>query len=251
VQVRSRIHFALVRHWGISDVFTSVYPSMRMARISGDTQLVIEGFPRSGNSYALAAFRYANEDVVVSSHRHSPTSVRSAIRRGIPIIVLLRRPRPAIASGLQYQPGQTTEWAIELYRRYYEGILPLADRVLLATFEEVTSDFGQVIRRCNARFNTDFTPYERSEASEAIVAEVIDQAALAEFGSHELARVQARPSAPRLSAEAFLSGLGEKIEAEFEELERLYDAVALHRWTVGRTEGAPPMTRPLRIDGSR
>jgi hypothetical protein len=105
----------------------------------------------------------------------------------------------------------------------------MADEVLIATFEEVISDFGQVVRRCNARFKTEFTPYERTDLSEGIVADTIDQRALAQFGPDDLARVRARPSPPRLPAEVFLEGVGAKINAQFDELDRLYDRVASHR----------------------
>jgi hypothetical protein len=228
--VRSRIHFSLVGHRGIAALFTALDPNMRVTRVTADTKLVIDGFPRSGNSYSAAAFRHANgEHVQVASHRHSPTSVLAGLRRGIPVIVLIRRPRPAIASALQYEPDQPTEWGIELYRRFYEGILPMADQVLIATFVEVASDFGQVIRRCNVRFNSAFVPYERTEESEQAVAEIIDQAALTQFRQSDLPRVSGRPSSSRMTADEFLRRQDRELSAQFDELDKLYDAVLLHK----------------------
>jgi hypothetical protein len=86
---------------------------------------VIDGFPRSGNSYARSAFLYANgAEIPISTHRHSPHSIESGIRRGIPVIVILRPPRAAIASFLQYAPRVRVERAITIYQTFYAAVLP-------------------------------------------------------------------------------------------------------------------------------
>jgi hypothetical protein len=228
VYVRSRVHFALV-DGPFSEVFAALDPS-KQTRITADTKLIIEGCPRSGNSYALAAFLHANgRDVPVVSHRHSPTSVKAGLRRGIPVIVIIRHPRPTIASGLQYYPDQPPKWAVQVYRRFHQRLLPLADQVLIATFEEVISDFGEVVRRCNRRYGTDFVPYERTDASEQAVKEMVDQWALANFTQDELPRISGHPSPVRRSADEVLAGLSKELQAEIDELDKLYNAVLLHQ----------------------
>jgi hypothetical protein len=225
---RSRVHFALVRTPGVAEVFART-DRTGFSRITKDTRLVIEGCPRSGNSYALAAFRHVNEGVKVSSHRHSPTAVRTGLKRGIPVMVIIRHPRATITSGLQYYPDQPPAWAIQVYRSFYEGILPVADRVMIATFEEVTGDMGEVIRRANARFGTSFVPYERSDESEADLRAVIDQWALENFEEAELPRISGMPSGGRKSADELLGALDPQLVAEIDELDKLYNAVLLHR----------------------
>ncbi len=204
VYMRSRLHFAVVD----SRLFANFYSrldSSKLTRITEDTELVIEGCPRSGNSYALAAFRYSNEGVTVASHRHSPTAVRTGLKRRLPVIVIVRRPRDTIGSGLQYYPDQPPRWAIQVYQRFHEGVLPMADKVLIATFEEVTSDFGEVVRRCNARFGTNFKPYERTDESEIALNKMIDNWVLNNFEAKDLPRVSGRPSGARKSADQLLS----------------------------------------------
>jgi hypothetical protein len=222
------VHFALVDNRFLSEFFT-IFDGSGLTRITEETRLVIEGCPRSGNSYALAAFRFANPNAPVASHRHSPTAVRAGLRRGKPVIVIIRRPRPTIASGLQYYPDQPPTWAIALYRRFHQGLLPMADRVVIATFEEVTENFGDVVRRCNARYGTDFVPYERTESSEKALAEMLDEWVLESFGEEELPRVSGRPSAARLPADEILASLSQELQAEIEELDKLYNAVLLHK----------------------
>src|SRR5690348_1788018 len=57
-----------------------------------DTDLVIEGFPGSGNSYFRAWVHFANGWAHVTSHQHSPAVIRRAIADGRPTIVLARDP---------------------------------------------------------------------------------------------------------------------------------------------------------------
>ena len=226
--VRSRIHFFLVGIPGFAEVFARL-DKTGFTRITPETKLVIEGCPRSGNSYALAAFTYSNPDLKVTSHRHSPTSVRTAQKRGIANMVIIRPPRACIASGLQYYPTQPPKWAIKVYQDFYEGILPLADKALIATFDEVISDFGEVIRRCNSRFRTTFAQYDPTPESEAAVRATVDRMGLDTFDPAELPRVAGRPSGARKSPEELLSALDPELVREIDELDKLYNAVLLHR----------------------
>jgi hypothetical protein len=177
----------------------------------------------------LAAFGYSNPEVKVASHRHSPIAVRTALQRGLPVIVLIRPPRPTIASGLQYYSDQPSEWAVRLYRRFFTGMLPYADKALIATFDEVAQDFGEVIRRCNSRFGTDFAPYERTDESETAVAEQLDKWVLRSFGEEDLPMKSGRPSPARKSADEVLAELPPRLVQEIDELDKLYNAVLLHR----------------------
>lgn len=229
VQARLRLHWALVGSRRLSEMFARVNPYLRMSRVSASTRLVIDGYPRSGNSYARAAFEYANADIPISTHRHSPRSIEAGIRRGIPVIVLIRQPRQAIVSALQYEPTPRPDWAIDLYRWFYQGILPLTADALIATFEEVTGDFGHVIRNCNARFGSDFVPYHRTDDSEKTVSDMIDEAARKEFSDDLLPRVTARPSAVRRSVDEVLADLDERLMERLDHLDSLYDAVLARR----------------------
>src|SRR5205814_3293356 len=65
-----------------------------LAPIRDETEVVIEGFPRSGNTFAVAAFHYAQRprDVKIAHHAHVPAQLLSAVRLGLPAVVLVRDP---------------------------------------------------------------------------------------------------------------------------------------------------------------
>ena len=51
--------------------------------------LVLEAFPRSGNTYALRMLQFSQrKELVIRTHRHVPPLVLSALRIGKPVLLL-------------------------------------------------------------------------------------------------------------------------------------------------------------------
>jgi hypothetical protein len=178
------------------------YPSLSRALIrqSGEfpteeTDIVIEGFPRTGNTFAVIAFEMAQpEQVSIAHHVHAPASVIHAVRESIPALVLIRAPGDTIPSFVLRYPHLTIGQALRSYVRFYEPLLPLRDRFVLGPFDEVISDFGAVIRRVNRVFGTEFAEFEHSEGNVHKVQEVVDEWDRSTFDTGELLeRGRARP----------------------------------------------------------
>lgn len=162
------------RHPLLYDLFYRWRPSHRERVVDGDTDVCIEGYARSANSFAVGAFRRAQpEPVDVAHHSHRPAPVLQAVRRGVPAVVLIRDPVDAVISrraltlqnhARSEEDGRppTTIPYVGLLREwidFYETLEPVRDRVVVAPFEVVTRDFGSVIEEVNERFGTDFTPF--------------------------------------------------------------------------------------------
>ena len=147
-------------------LFFSLYRLKRGYRrriVSPDTQLVIEGFPRSANSFARLAFRVAqNEKVSVAHGLHVPAQVIRAARWEIPTLVLIRKPKDAILSFALRDPISVDQ-ALKYYLSFYETVEKYRDAYVLGLFEEVTEDFGEVIRRVNDKFGTAFSLFRHDE----------------------------------------------------------------------------------------
>jgi len=174
-RLRTRLHWWLYDTPIISEFLSKRDPVMRIAHVSADTALVMDGFPRSGNSYARAALFHANGiDTVISTHGHSHRFVHQGVRFGIPVIVLIREPDAAISSLLRFEPATDERMLADAYTRYYRHVLRDIDSVLIARFEEVTADFGAVLKRCNAKFGSDLAIYHKTPESEREVSAHID-----------------------------------------------------------------------------
>jgi hypothetical protein len=147
-------------------VFFGLYRLMRKDRtrvVSPQTQLVIEGYPRSGNSFARVAFNKAqNERVRIAHGLHVPAQVIRAARWHIPTLVLIRRPKDAVRSFAIRDPISVDQ-ALRYYISFYESIEKYRDAYVLGLFEEVTEDYAQVIQRINEKFGTAFSLFRHDE----------------------------------------------------------------------------------------
>jgi hypothetical protein len=156
-------------------------PLQRLRRrgevLAEDTEVVIESFPRCASSFAVAAFRLAQEPHAsrIAHHTHAPAQVLAAVRRGVPTLVLIRAPEDAVLSHVIHTPSLTPAASLRGYVRFHEPLLPHRDGFVVATFDQVVSDFGAVIERLNARFGTTFRPFEHRPEHLARIDREIDE----------------------------------------------------------------------------
>lgn len=146
--------------------------------VNGDTAILIESFPRCASSFAIAAFRLAQEprSFRIACQTHAPGHVIAAVRRDIPALVLIREPMEAIVSNLFRHPDRGVDGLLRGYLRFYEPLMPYRGGFVVATFEEVVGGgFGEVIRRVNARFGTDFAEFEATEENVQRCLDWIDE----------------------------------------------------------------------------
>lgn len=128
-----------------------------------ETNLVLEGFPRSGNTFACKAFLMAQKSRVnLAHHLHSPAQVIAAGKMGIPALVIVRQPVDAVCSLLLRDKKITPKQALRGWLRFHEKLISYHGNYITATFDQVTTDFGEVIARINTRFRTSFDPFEHS-----------------------------------------------------------------------------------------
>jgi hypothetical protein len=165
---------------------------------TAETEICIEGFPRSGNTFAVIAFQQAQPRTIsIAHHVHAPGSVIAAARLGTPAIVLIREPEQAVLSMVVRYPHLSLGQLLRGYRRFYEPLLPLRHRVVVGRFEDVTSAFGSVIREVNRRFGTEFVEFETTDANLAKVTGELDRwdrGAFAGMGGETLELGRARPT---------------------------------------------------------
>src|SRR4029077_564389 len=68
----------------------------------------------------------------------------------------------AVVSHLVREPGVTPRQGMRNWVRFYRSIQDVRNDVVVATFEDVTTDFGSGIDRLNARFGTSFIRFDHS-----------------------------------------------------------------------------------------
>lgn len=138
-----------------------------------DDQIVIDGFPRSANTFSSRAFLFANPGTPVSHHMHAPANVLMAVRYGLPTVVVVRTPVDAVMSEVIREPRKRLRRGLLEWNSFYGTVLPVLDRVVVADFATVTTDYSVVIEEVNRRFGTKFVTYRNgAESDEAVFASI-------------------------------------------------------------------------------
>ena len=103
---------------------------------------------------------------------------------------------------------------------------PTRKQIVIATFEALTTDYGNVIRQVNDKYNTNFSEYEHTEKNVNRCFELIDLGCHKAFGSVS-EKVVSRPSESR-------SNLQQDLKKEFhheqflklrKKADRIYDVL--------------------------
>jgi hypothetical protein len=165
--VRFRTHRWLVSHAPTRTLYGAVRPGIGRLVATCRTDLVIEGFPRSANTYAVAAFRCANGDgPVLADHLHVAANALRGLRLGAPVVVLVRDPVDASASLVQRQPVRPAT-ALRAYVRFHEALRDRLAELVVSDFAVTTTSFGSVLAEVNRRHGTHFRPFGHTPAEEA------------------------------------------------------------------------------------
>ncbi len=161
---------------------------------------VLEGYPRSANTFCAYAFERSNPGVIFAHHHHDAGRVLLGIAAHLPCLVLIRDPIDACASFCVYDQTLTVERSLRRWDLFYRTLLPHLGRFTLATFEQVTTDFGAVLA------HLPFSPFEHTpQAAASILHEIRSNAGLRHWqaarigGADDEARVRmlAAPSRAR------------------------------------------------------
>lgn len=206
-----------------------------------DTALVVEGPPRSANSFTvrmLHAVFGPPQRFKIAHHSHSPDNVLFGAAHRIPLVVLARAPEDAILSYAIYR-GCTPAESAAGYVAFYETLAGI-DGHVIGHFDEITGDFNAFLARLDAILPR---PVPRIEDVAALVARIDAQqaAALARQGPQK--DPVRRGPMPAAAREQLKDALREDVRAHLAENPRpraLYEAFL----AAGDASGRPPPPPP-------
>lgn len=181
------------------------------ATVTRSTQLVIEGFPRSGNSFTELAIRASQPSLErLAHHSHSAAQVKRAVEWGIPTLLVIREPAEAIASLAAHQRGtRLVQSLVKDYVHFHVSILGSLPGIVTVTFDEVTGDFNTVVDRLNARFGLGLRPVDDLDDLRRSALRLMDERSKArqrgEIGGANPDRPRAAETPIKTTARAALS----------------------------------------------
>lgn len=142
------------------------------------TDITIEGFPRSANTFAVNAFRYAQpERPEIANHTHAPAQVIKSVKNGIPCILLIRDPIDAAVSLAIREQTESMGELLNSYVRFYDPLIEYVPSLVIGSFEDVTTDYGEVIERVNAKYHTNFSVFDHTESNVEAVFDIVQRSA--------------------------------------------------------------------------
>lgn len=121
------------------------------------TELVIDGFQGSANSFATQAFKLCQtQPVTLAHHLHSAAQIIKAAQLNIPILLTIREPVGAVLSLTSRWPYVSLKQALESYIAFYSKLEPHASDCVISTFDQTTQHLDDVVERINKKFGTHF-----------------------------------------------------------------------------------------------
>ena len=130
------------------------------------TELVIDGFQGSANSFATEAFKnHQTRSVELSHHMHSPLQVIKAIEQGVPVLLTIRDPLGAVLSLTSRWSHLSVHQGLYSYVRFYSKLEPYAARCVISNFEQTTQHLDRVIAKVNRKYGTNFDLVDVAEAN--------------------------------------------------------------------------------------
>ena len=161
-------------------------PMMKRRVVRPNDAALIEGFPRSANTFASYAFLISQgDDLKFGNHFHSPAQFALARQYGVPALLVIREPVAACLSFVIFDGSMEPREALQRYISFHEPLINRTEHFCVAPFDEVTKNFGKSIARMNTQFGTNFSNFDHDDESEKRVFDRIaaDRAKRAEkFG---------------------------------------------------------------------
>ena len=116
------------RHAVFNRLLSNVLPRYRLCAVRPDSDVIIEGFPRSANTFAVVALKMSQpQPIGVGRHLHSLGHVRRGLQLGKPALIVIRHPRDAVLSLAIAHPELKLASLLTEYIDFYEGIDELGD----------------------------------------------------------------------------------------------------------------------------
>lgn len=141
--------------------------------VNNTTDIVIEGFPRSGNTYCTALLYYLKPQVNIARHRHEIGHLIYAIELEKPIICIVREPLDSIIS-LHIREELSIGFCVKYYLEFHRYLEQHKDKIKIIDFNVLVNNPIQVVKTINQITSfklteTDFNEKKINDIKEIVV----------------------------------------------------------------------------------
>lgn len=134
-----------------------------------DTELIIDGFQGSANSFATDAFKESQTSYVkLAHHLHSPAHIIVGINQKVPVWLTIREPAATVISLTSRWSHISVSQGLQSYIGFYRKLYPYASNYVVSTFEQTTQHGDRIVEIINARFDTNFDSIDVNKVNEKL-----------------------------------------------------------------------------------
>lgn len=125
--------------------------------VTKNTDLCIEGYPSSGNTFIYFLIKSLNPSLRIGNLTHSIANVKLALKYNIPCVVLIREPLEAISSRIvRFKQNIVHKKYIEEYIDFYKIVLDSKEKVIVINFNQIKENLTESIRLISKQTNFPF-----------------------------------------------------------------------------------------------
>jgi len=112
---------------------------------SKDDNLYFDGYPRSGNTYFVGLMIRLYPEIKYSSHLHTVAGIKIALKKRVPVVIIIRKPSDAIVSNMfrvinskGLNPNQNiADNLTQNYLNYYSYVLNQRKKIKVLDFNKL------------------------------------------------------------------------------------------------------------------
>lgn len=141
----------------------AIYYSLKRIRKGGqhlcrkDTDLCLEGYPSSANSFGFNVLEMLCPQVNIAHHSHAVAGLKVALQNNVPTVIIVRNPADAVASRLARFSDNMTVCLVE-YVSFYRFVRDHSADLTVVTFEELTERTFSAVKAISKGTGIDFRP---------------------------------------------------------------------------------------------
>lgn len=139
--------------------------------VNKNSDITIEGFMRSGNTYAYHQFIDVNKNLNIAHHRHSNAQITFSLRNKIPTLLLIRNPIDVIVSTYFFLHKRVPLKQIaKSWIKFHLPLISLKEKMVISDFDTTINNFGNSIEEVNNFYQTTFAipKLEKNKTFQAI-----------------------------------------------------------------------------------
>lgn len=200
--------------------------------VDSKTSLVIEGFPRSGNTFLFSLINdFQKGTLIIAHHLHTLSQIKNAVDLNRPAVIMVRNPIDAIIS-FRIRNAHISFLALaNYYLLYHEFLLRMsnAENLLIVDFNLCISSPNAVIKLINDKLGFQLRPLSENELRVDVINKIKKYDQLDNKSEHSNSLTVSVPTQEKRERKAKLLGEMEKslTSGKREELLKVYNRLTV------------------------